>query len=137
MMRKKEKLASGEHLGWIDPPGCALRLDPRHSLGHEILARHLEIVVRLEIQPEFRAGTEIQAETERHVSSVRRRLFTISAIRFGEMPIAFASWFCDRPHSAKNSGVDPPMKARSQDSVILSFFLSGLFWTPASVKRSP
>jgi hypothetical protein len=35
------------------------------------------------------------------------------------------------------NGVDPPMKARSQDSVILSFFLSGLFWTPASVKRSP
>src|ERR1700741_5324744 len=34
---------------------------------------------------------------------MRRRLFTISAMRFGEMPMAFASWFCDRPYSVRNS----------------------------------
>src|SRR5579862_3998967 len=34
---------------------------------------------------------------------MRRRFLTISAIRFGEMPIAFASWFCERRYSAKNS----------------------------------
>src|SRR5262245_44478321 len=34
---------------------------------------------------------------------MRRRLLTISAIRLGEMPMALASWFCDKPYSARNS----------------------------------
>src|ERR1700731_2088365 len=33
----------------------ALRLDPFYRFGPEILARHLEIVMRLQVQPEFRA----------------------------------------------------------------------------------
>jgi hypothetical protein len=38
------------------------------------------------------------------VSAVMRsRLLTISVIRLGEMPIARASWFDDRPYSARNS----------------------------------
>src|SRR5216684_1115704 len=34
---------------------------------------------------------------------IRRRLLTISAIRLGETPIAWASSFCDNPYSARNS----------------------------------
>jgi hypothetical protein len=34
-----------------------LYFDPRYGFGHEILARHFEIVVRLEIQLELRAVT--------------------------------------------------------------------------------
>src|SRR5207248_7879259 len=40
----------------------------------------------------------------RAVSAVmRRRLFTISVIRFGEIPTALASWFCESSYSARNS----------------------------------
>ena len=48
-------------LGQIGPSGGPLCFDPRYGFGHEILTRHLEIVVRLEIQPEFRSVTETQA----------------------------------------------------------------------------
>ena len=43
-------------------------LDPHHGCGLEVLARDLVIVVRLKIQPEFRAVAEIQAETQRRIS---------------------------------------------------------------------
>jgi hypothetical protein len=44
------------------------RLDPRNRFGREVLARDLEIVVRLEVQPEFRAVAKIQAEAQRCIS---------------------------------------------------------------------
>src|SRR5574337_740966 len=34
---------------------------------------------------------------------MRRRLFTISVMRFGEIPMAFANWFWDSPYSTRNS----------------------------------
>jgi hypothetical protein len=48
--------------------GCSLRYDPRYGIGHEILARHFQIIVRLEIQLELRTVTEIQAQTQRRIS---------------------------------------------------------------------
>src|SRR5258708_19303353 len=45
--------------------GRALRLDPPYSLGSEILARHLEIVMRLQVQPKLRAVTKIQTQPQR------------------------------------------------------------------------
>src|SRR5438874_13659419 len=52
---------------------------------------------------------------------IRRLLFTISAIRFGEMPTAFASWFCDRPYSVRNSSlsISPGVTGASSLSAII------------------
>src|SRR6266849_3630732 len=53
---------------------------------------------------------------------MRRRLFRISAIRFGEIPSACASWFCDKPYSARNSSlsISPGVTGAN------SFFLGAL-----------
>src|SRR5271154_5972127 len=47
----------------------SLRLDPLHRIGPKILTRHLEIVVRLKIQPELRTVAEIQPQPQRGVGS--------------------------------------------------------------------
>src|SRR5271168_1063909 len=48
---------------------CALRLDPFHRVGPEILARHFEIIVSLQIQPELRAVTEVQTQPQGSIGS--------------------------------------------------------------------
>ena len=54
---------------------------------------------------------------------IRRRLFTISAIRFGEMPIALASWFCDSRYSARNSSFSISPGVTGANSSVAEVFL--------------
>jgi hypothetical protein len=51
---------------------------------------------------------------------IRRRLFTISAIRFGEMPTARASRFCDSPYSLRNSSrsISPGVTGANSSAVM-------------------
>ena len=61
--------------------GSVVRLpaahDPRYGFGHEILARHFKIVVRLEIQLELRAVTKYKPKRSAVSAVIRRRLFTV------------------------------------------------------------
>jgi hypothetical protein len=97
-----------------------LRRDPPGVRGGEPPARDLEIVVRLQVQPELRAVAEVQAKAQHGVGVIRRRLPTISAIRFGEMPIAWASRFYDSPYSFRDSSrsISPGVTGASSSSVM-------------------
>src|SRR5436305_5271000 len=63
--------------------GGALRLDALCNLRLQFPPRQLQIIVGLQIQPELRAVTEVQPKAESRSAVMRRRLFTISVIRFG------------------------------------------------------
>jgi hypothetical protein len=75
----------------------ALRPDAFRLLGAELPARHLEVVVGLQVEPELRAVAEVEAEPERRVDADAPSVGHDLAIRLGEMPIARASRFCQSP----------------------------------------
>jgi hypothetical protein len=79
------------------------RLDPLRVLGFQIPPRHFQVVVALKIEPELRTVAEVEAAPQRRVCRDAAPVVDDPAIRFGEIPIAFASALCDRPYAARNS----------------------------------
>jgi hypothetical protein len=70
--------------------------------GFKILLRHFQVVIGRFIQ---NSGLLPKYKLSRSAVSavMRRRLLIVSAMRFGEIPMAFASWFGDRRYSIRNS----------------------------------
>jgi hypothetical protein len=117
--RKALKLDSDTDERLLDQRTSALQTapDPLQELGDsprfdafclvwvQISTCHLEVVVALQVQPELRTIAEIQGLSECGVGRDAPSIVEISTIRFGEIPMAFASRFCDSPNSAKNSSL--------------------------------
>lgn len=64
-------------------------------------ARHFQIIMPLSIHPELRTIAKIQAQPKRDISGDAPTI--ISATRFGEIPMIFASRLCDRAYSPRNA----------------------------------
>jgi hypothetical protein len=121
----------GRHGVDPSPPFLAVehrrsRSPPRfNTLGKpriEIPPRDLQVIMVLEVQPKLRLLPKYKPSRSAVSAVMRRRLLTISAMRFGEMPIAFASRLCVRPYPVRNSSfsISPGVTGANSSSTTIS-----------------
>ena len=68
-----------------------------------ILSRHFQVVMGVKIYQKLCTIGKVQTQPKCCVSRDAAPIVNDLAMRFGEIPMALASWLCDRPYSVRNS----------------------------------
>jgi hypothetical protein len=85
--------------------GGTLRLDAFHVLSLDAAARHLEIVVRLQVDPELWAVAEMKAESECRVCRDAPSVVDDFGDPVWRDADSLGQLVCERPYSLRNSSL--------------------------------